>query len=85
MQTPSAHSRKATGAPLGLRLPPASLPAVAWSPWQVVDREHGFHVSRESGSGASVDFLRNEVREVKIFRKRELALAACAKAKGGAA
>ena len=54
---------------------PASIPD-AWKPWQVVPRALGFHVSRETESGAAREFLRNEVRGVKVFRKRELADAA---------
>ncbi len=58
---------------------PSSI-SVTWKPWAVVPRARGFHVSRETESGDSREFLRNEVRAVKVFRKRELADAACAAA-----
>jgi len=77
-QSPSPRAQR-SAAPLGFRLPPPPAPAVSGEPWQVVERANGFHVSRESGSGAT-EFLRNEVRAVKVFRKRELAQAACAQA-----
>jgi|GEM_PF-6592366 len=72
-------------APRGLRLAPADVPTVSWLPWQVVERTHGWHVSRESVSGARTEALRNEVRGVKVFRKRELAQAACDKANAATA
>lgn len=59
----------------GLRLPAAQVPSVVWTPWQVVTRAHGFHVSRESISGAHTEFARNEVRAVKVFRSQEKAQA----------
>jgi hypothetical protein len=72
-------------APLGFRLPPAGVPTVSWLPWQVVERTNGFAVSRESVSGTAREWVRNEVRKAKVFRKRELAQAACDKANRGAA
>lgn len=77
-----------TGRPLGLRLPRTTIPAVVWCAWQVVERANGFHVSRESISGARTEALENAVGRTKVFRRRELALAACASAnqqRGGAA
>jgi hypothetical protein len=68
------------GAALGLRLPPACVPTISWSAWTVVDRTHGFHVSRESAGGTAREFLRNEVGDVKVFRKHHLAATACAAA-----
>jgi hypothetical protein len=65
---------------LGLRLPAWTIPTISWAPWQVVDRAHGFHVSRESIGGTAREFLRNEVGDVKVFRKAHLATAACAAA-----
>lgn len=67
-------------AALGLRLPASTLPAVSWLPWSVVPRAHGFHVSREAAGGASTEFLRNEVRQVKVFRSELAAVKACQKA-----
>lgn len=61
------------------RLPSAPVPPITWQAWQVVDRAKGFHVAREADSGA-VEFLRNEVHGVKVFRKRGPAEAACAQA-----
>jgi hypothetical protein len=80
MQQYTSSTRAAAPAPLGLRLPPASLPAVCWLPWTVVRRAKGFHVSREAASGAAAEFLRNEVRSVRIFRSEASALKACEQA-----
>lgn len=63
---------------LGLRLPPNAIPPISWAAWEVVERAHGFHVSRESIGGTRTEFLRNEVGDIKIFRKRSLADVACA-------
>jgi hypothetical protein len=68
-----------SGARLGLRLPPAQIPAVSWGRWEVVPRSNGFHVSRES-AGGRVEVLLNEVRKLKVFRSRPLADKACAAA-----
>jgi hypothetical protein len=79
MQThPSAPAQRPT--PLGLRLPASAIPAVSWLPWAVVPRGHGFHVSREAASGDKVEFLRNEVRAVKVFRSELAATKACEQA-----
>jgi hypothetical protein len=72
-------------AALGLRIPRPQQPAVVWNRWAVVAREHGFHVSRESASGARTEALTNEVGRTKIFRSKALADAACAQANGAAA
>lgn len=80
LQTHTAERSARKGAALGLRLPGAAIPPISWNAWQVVERAHGFHVSRESGSGIVTEFLRNEVGGLKVFRKRPLADAACAKA-----
>jgi hypothetical protein len=56
--------------------------ATSWKSWVVVPRALGFHVSRETKDGNCFEFLLNEVRAVKVFRKRELADAACAEANG---
>jgi hypothetical protein len=66
--------------PAGLRLRPGTAPAVVWQAWQVTARAKGFHVSRESITGAQREFLRNEVSQVRVFRKLEKAQAACAQA-----
>lgn len=63
---------------LGLRLAPADKPAIAWNPWQVVPRAKGYHVSRESASGAHTEALTNQVGRTKVFRSRMLAEQACA-------
>lgn len=83
---PSTHSQPTARPALGLRIPRPEQPAVAWLPWQVVDRDGGcFHVSREAASGQHIpQALTNEVGRIKIFRKRELAQAACAAANGAA-
>lgn len=58
---------------------------VAWLPWTVQARAHGFHVSRESAGGTKTEFLRNAVGKVTIFRSRERADEACSKANDGGA
>lgn len=63
---------------LGLRLAPADKPTIAWNAWQVVARTNGYHVSRESGSGAQTEALTNAVGRTKVFRSRMLAEQACA-------
>jgi hypothetical protein len=78
MNTAATQSR--ARAPLGLRLPPSAIPAVSWLPWTVVPRAHGFHVSREAAAGGKVEFLRNEVRAVKVFRSEAAAVKACRQA-----
>lgn len=70
-------------APAIIALVPPATPAT-WTAWQVVRRERGFHVSRATTSGDATEFLRNEVRQVKFFRKRACAQAACDKANGSA-
>jgi hypothetical protein len=66
---------------LGLRLAPASIPAVPWNRWQVVARPNGcFHVSRESASGAKTEAITNAVGRTTVFRSRAQAEKACAKA-----
>ncbi len=84
---PLATHHHTLPASLGLRLAHTSKPAIAWLPWRVVARTHGFHVSRESASGARTQALLNTVGRTKVFRKRDHATAACAKANaaGGAA
>lgn len=75
------------GRALGV-VPPASR-TVVWLPWQVVERSHGFHVTRIRAFGEGREFLKNSVRKVTMFRSRERAEAAAAtanaKVKGGAA
>lgn len=70
---------------LGLRLPRSARPAELWQPWQVITRTNGFHVSREAANGQRTEALTNSVGRTHIFRKRELAQAACDRANGGAA
>lgn len=41
------------------------------TPWRSVERARGFHVSRETQG--RTEFLLNEVRRVRIFRKPETA------------
>lgn len=72
-------------APLGLRLPRTAVPTETWGPWTVAERANGFHVSRESANGTRTEALLNDVGRTKVFRKRELADAACAEANGSAA
>lgn len=68
------------------RRQPATATTIGWLPWTVVERSHGtFVVSRESGGGTQRQFVKNSVGKPTIFRKRETADAACAKANGGAA
>lgn len=84
--THTSHSQPTARPALGLRIPRPEQPAIAWLPWQVVDRDGcGFHVSREAASGQHTpEALKNEVGRVKVFRKRELAQAACDRANGSA-
>ena len=70
---------------LGLRLPRAMVPATTWGPWQVVARANGFHVSRESANDQRTEAHLNAVGRTMIFRRRELADAACAKLNAEAA
>jgi hypothetical protein len=86
--TTAADAARCACPALGLPIPRPARPAVAWGAWVVVDREHGFHVSREgrraiAGSAAAEvhgQTLLNEVGKTKIFRRRELAQAACDRA-----
>jgi hypothetical protein len=80
----SAAAQPSARPALGLRIPRPQRPAIAWGRWVVVIREHGFHVSRESASGARTEALTNEVGRTKIFRSKLLADAACDKANGSA-
>jgi hypothetical protein len=83
MHPTHSPSQRSASPALGLRIARPAQPAIAWLPWQVVDRERGFHVSREAASGQHIaQALTNEVGKTKIFRKRELAQAACDSANG---
>jgi hypothetical protein len=73
MQTASTQ---ATPVPR-LRLRASAVPSQSWGKWNVVPRTNGFHVSRESANGARTEALLNDVGRTKIFRRRELADAAC--------
>lgn len=66
--------------PLGMRLPPSARPGECWGQWTVVPRTNGFHVSRESANGTRTEALLNDVGRTKVFRRRELAQAACDRA-----
>jgi hypothetical protein len=74
----------------GLRMPiagataPAAAP-VAWKQWEVTMRAKGFHVSRETRDGSRTEFLLNEVRRVRIFRRLQSAMDACNDANRSAA
>lgn len=80
MRALTAERTALKGAHLGLRPPASPIPPISWNDWQVVERAKGFHVARESSTGNAVEFLRNEVGQVKVFRKQAAAAAACAKA-----
>lgn len=78
-----------------VRAPRAPVPALAgmrnphagpaWLPWEVVDRENGtWAVRRESGSGKQLEWVCNEVRRPKVFRREYLAVAARDKANAAA-
>jgi hypothetical protein len=86
MQANSSQQQRTGFSGLGLRCrAPRTVDDTAWGPWGVVPRAHGFHVSREAVNGTRTEALTNEVGRTKVFRKRELADAACLRKNGGAA
>ena len=80
----SSHPTTRRAPPAGLRIARPAQPVIAWNAWAVVDRANGFHVSRESASGAHHEALTNEVGRTRIFRKRPLAEQACTNANAAA-